>query len=213
MGVPLFLTATFPVTAHLPLSRVRRHEPSRDVYNLGSTVFCSLRLARTVSSNPILFLSSGIIAVMFAFSLVVSALLASQSLASPISTDLATRASGIDLGQFLCHIPFVPKALCTSNTKRGSKTVSTPIGTATGVADGSGVRFAVKYGKCRGMHPIFNDDMLNGEPRLRIPMGAFYSSNGLGTAVCALFSFSDVLALYSHVGCRNGSTEFGSGTL
>lgn len=90
---------------------------------------------------------------MFAFSLVV-ALLVSQSLASPISTDLAFRTSDTDpVGQFLCHLPFVPKALCTSNTKRGSTTVSTPLGTATGVADGSGVRFAVKYGKRRKCTP------------------------------------------------------------
>ena len=87
---------------------------------------------------------------MFVFSLVVSALLASRSLASPISNDLAIRTSK-SIDQWLCNIPFVPKALCTSNTKRGSKTVSTPIGTATGVADGSGVRFAVKYGKRREM--------------------------------------------------------------
>ncbi|KZV65427.1 alpha beta-hydrolase [Peniophora sp. CONT] len=89
---------------------------------------------------------------MFAFSLVVSALLASQALASPISTDLAPRTSN-NIDQWLCYLPFVPKTLCTSNTKRGSTTVSTPLGSATGVADGSGVRFSVKYGSASRWAP------------------------------------------------------------
>lgn len=49
LDVPLFLTTIFPVTAHLPLSRVRRHEPLRGVYNLETAGLLFLRLALTVS--------------------------------------------------------------------------------------------------------------------------------------------------------------------
>lgn len=50
-------------------------------------------------------------------------------------------------------------------------------------------------------------DALNGEFRLCIPMGAFKRRNVLGIAVCALFSFSDIPAPYSHVVRRNDSTD------
>ena len=71
---------------------------------------------------------------------------ASASPVAAVTVPPALSARTTDIGQIICSLPFVPRALCPRR-RQGTATVSTPLGVASGVQEGAGTRFAVRYGR------------------------------------------------------------------